>query len=147
MALAFAIRAADTADKPAMESLLARAKLPLDGLGDQFPEAYVVAYADGAIVGVAGLEQYGDAGLLRSVAVERRAQGFGVGRALVDDRLGRARVLGLERVVLLTNTAAPYFLALGFESAARAEAPPSMQQSPEFAGACPASAECMSRRP
>jgi arsenate reductase len=145
--LAFRIRPAESSDRAAIESLLANAKLPLDGFEERFPDAYVVACVDGAIVGVAGLEQYGGAGLLRSVAVEPGTQGSGIGRALVDDRVRQASALGVERVVLLTTTAASYFRGMGFESMSRTEAPSEMQQSPEFAGACPASAECLSRRP
>ena len=140
----FLIRAAENADLTSVESLLVRSGLPLDGLKERFPSAYVVARVGDSIIGVAGLEQYGDAGLLRSVAVEDGDRGAGVGRALVSDRLARARELAIERVFLLTTTAAAYFRALGFESAERARAPLAMQRSPEFAGACPASAECLS---
>ena len=52
-----------------IEALLARLDLPTAGLHDQFPRAYVVAIDLGAVIGCAGLETYGTAGLLRSVAV------------------------------------------------------------------------------
>jgi amino-acid N-acetyltransferase len=127
--------------------LLSRAALPLDGVEDGFPDAYVVACAEGALIGVAGLEQYGVFGLLRSVAVDEGVRRRGVGRALVTERLERARSLGLDRVFLLTTTAARYFETLGFAPAPRQEAPEAMRASPEFAGVCPASAVCLARRP
>jgi len=108
-----------------------RSELPLDGFEERFPGAYVVACVDEAIVGVAGLEQYGDAGLLRSVAVDRSVQGSGVGRSLVDDRVRRARELALDRVILLTTTAAPYFRVLGFEPSAVCGRVPRLRGVPE----------------
>lgn len=147
MALAFHVRPAEGADRAAIETLLQCSDLPLDGFAGHFPFAYVVAIFDGPIVGVAGLAPYGAAGLLRSVAVNRNVQGSGVGRALVEDRLRRARDLALDRVFLLTTTAGGYFRALEFEPTPRTDAPLEMQESPEFVGACPASAECLSRRP
>ncbi|HEU5170560.1 MAG TPA: hypothetical protein VFU46_08475, partial [Gemmatimonadales bacterium] len=63
-----ALRPAAPADYPAVAALLGASRLPLDGV----PAAlggFVVAEADRKIVGVAGVEAYGDAGLLRSVAV------------------------------------------------------------------------------
>ena len=45
--------------------------LPLDGLGDQFGDAYAVAESDGQVIGVEGIEVHGDDGLLRSAAVDR----------------------------------------------------------------------------
>jgi amino-acid N-acetyltransferase len=127
--------------------LLSRAALPLDGLDDGFPGAYVVACTDGAVIGVAGLEQYGVFGLLRSVVVDEGLRRHGVGRALVVERVARARSLGLERVFLLTTTAPRYFEALGFAPTPRREAPEAMLASWEFAGVCPASAVCLTRRP
>ncbi|HEY8942914.1 MAG TPA: arsenic resistance N-acetyltransferase ArsN2, partial [Polyangiaceae bacterium] len=143
----FSTRSARLQDRELVRSLLVRAELPLDGVHDGFPDAYVVACVGEKIAGVAGLEQFGSFGLLRSVAVDGGTRGQGVGRALVSECMARARTLGLERVFLLTTTAPRYFEALGFVPASREEAPDAMRASPEFSGVCPSSAICMARRP
>ncbi|WP_394829155.1 arsenic resistance N-acetyltransferase ArsN2 [Pendulispora albinea] len=131
-------------DLPEVERLLIAAGLPLDGLRDQFPTGYVLAKGDdGALVGVAGLEAYGDAGLLRSVAVVDAARSAGIGGALVTERLEHAAGRGMREVFLLTTTAADYFRKRGFRETTRASAPAALAASPEFAGACPASATCL----
>lgn len=127
---------------PSVRALLTEAGLPTDGLEDQFPAGYVVALA-GHVVGVAGIERYEDVGLLRSVAVSPRYRSAGLARLLVNDRLSAARAVGIQRVFLLTTTAAPYFEKLGFTAAPRATAPGALAASVEFAHACPASATCL----
>ena len=127
---------------PSVRELLAEAGLPLAGLDDQFPAAYVVA-RQGALVGVAGLERYGDVGLLRSVAVSEPFRNSGLGRRLVTDRLSAAHAIGLHQIFLLTTTAAPYFQKLGFVPTPRTEVPPALATSVEFTTACPASATCL----
>jgi amino-acid N-acetyltransferase len=134
---------AGTEDVDAVRRLLAEAHLPPAGFLDQFPGAYAVARCGGELAGVAGLEVYGTAGLLRSVAVLSSLRGRGTGRLLVADRLTAARAGGLDAVFLLTTSAADYFESLGFSRGPREEAPAALAASPEFAGACPASATCM----
>lgn len=147
MALSFRIRAARTEERDALVRMLQAAQLPLDGVDEGFPHSYAVACVDEQVVGAAGLETYGAAGLLRSVVVDDSVRGQGLGHALVSERLEHARLLGLERIFLLTTTAPAYFGALGFTPAARDEAPDEMRASVEFSGACPASAVCLARRP
>jgi amino-acid N-acetyltransferase len=138
---------ARAADLGALKALIESASLPLEGLDDQFPNAYVIARAGGQLVGAAGLERYGTSGLLRSLAVVPAARGNGLGRRLVLDRLAAARSSKIERVYLLTTTAAPYFEKLGFLPAVRSEVPMALAASPEFASACPASAACLQLAP
>lgn len=117
--------------------------LPTAGLETQFPKAYVLAYAAGDLVGIAGLEAYGAHGLLRSVGVRHDMRGTGLGRALTRNRLDYARALGLESVYLLTTTAESYFPKFGFKKANRKAAPAELQGTIEFASACPSSAICL----
>lgn len=137
------VRAARPDDMAAVERLLAAAHLPADGLAEQFGPAYAVAEVDGAIVGAEGIEQYGDAGLLRSAVVRDDWRGRGVGDLLTRDRLAWAERAGLRELWLLTNTAADYFPRFGFARADRAAAPDAVQASREFAEACCASAIAM----
>ena len=142
---AFSIRPATASDLEAVKGLLRGARLPLDGLEEQFGDGYAIAECAGAAIGAEGIEVHGDAGLLRSAVVDAAWRGNGVGDALTQDRLAWAARHGLREVWLLTTTAADYFPRFGFARAARDAAPAPMQRSREFADACPASAVVMRR--
>ncbi len=129
--------------RDAVAALLTAAALPLGGVDAQFPSGYVVATRGGAVVGAAGLELHGDAGVLRSVVVDPGERGRGLGQALSADRVAAARARGLAAVYLLTTTAADFYLRLGFAPCARAEVPAAVAASIEFASVCPASAACL----
>ncbi len=137
------IRPATAADWPAIEALLQGLELPLAGAREHLAEM-MVARRGSAVVACAGIERYGPDGLLRSVAVEARWQGLGIGRNLVDTLMRRARGDGVVRLWLLTTTAPDYFARLGFRETDRAAVPSAMQASAEFQGACPATARLMS---
>jgi amino-acid N-acetyltransferase len=132
-------------DLPAVLALLKEAGLPSEGVVDHFPEAYVVIRDGEAIRAVAGLEPYGEAGLLRSVAVSPAARRRGLGLAITETLLRDAVDRGFRQVFLLTTTAADFFRKLGFIETVREEAPVEMRLSPEFAGACPSSAVCLEK--
>ncbi len=137
------VRGARPDDVEAVLQLLTAARLPHDGVAEQFGPGYAVAESDGAIVGAEGVEQYEDAGLLRSAVVLDTWRGHGVGEMLTRDRLAWARAAGISELWLLTTTAADYFPRFGFARANRADAPDAVQASREFAEACPASAVAM----
>ena len=137
------IRSAAATDWLTVQALLQNLGLPLPGAREHLDEM-VAAIQDGVVIACAGLERYGPDGLLRSVAVDPRCQGWGIGRALVDTLVTRARRDGVMRLWLLTNTAPAYFFAQGFRDTDRTEVPTPMQASAEFQGACPASARLMS---
>ena len=65
----FTIRPATDRDLDAVESTLRESDLPLDGLRDQFGDAYAVAESDGLVIGVEGIDVLGDVGLLGSAVV------------------------------------------------------------------------------
>lgn len=137
------LRPARASDYHAVRDLLADAKLPADGLDEQFADGYVVAEHEGSIIGAEGIEVYGRYGLLRSAVIDASHRGRGLGEQLTIDRIEWARGRGLKAVYLLTTTAAPFFRKLGFEVVERAGAPAELQASKEFASVCPSSATCM----
>lgn len=139
------LRRAGRPDFEAVEALLRTLKLPTDGVADWVDQFWVGEHA-GAVVGVAGMERYGEAGLLRSVAVAPGWQGSGIGRALVDRVLEDGRAAGVQDIYLLTTTAEHYFPRLGFACVDRESVPSAVRASAEFTGACPASAVVM-RKP
>jgi amino-acid N-acetyltransferase len=133
------ITPAGPADLPAILDLLAQHGLPHAGLADHIGAALVVR--DGAtVVGSAALEHYGQAALLRSLAVAPAQRGQGLGRQLTAASLELARRLGVRQLYLLTTTAEGYFPRFGFRPIPRAEVAPAVQVSAEFTGACPDSA-------
>lgn len=136
---------AEAGELGAVLALLVAAGLPSEGVADGFPAGYVVFRQGGVLAGVAGLEAYGGAGLLRSVAVTPSLRGAGLGRRLVEERLEAAHQRGLSHVYLLTATAPDYFRRLGFREVPRASAPEALRRSPEFASICPGSAICLAR--
>jgi amino-acid N-acetyltransferase len=136
----FSIRSASAGDLPAVESALRDSDLPLDGLHEQFGEAYAVAESNGQLIGVEGIEIHGNDGLLRSAAVVSDWRGKGVGDALTRDRIEWARRRGLRSLYLLTTTAGDYFPRFGFAVADRDTAPDAVRRSREFSEACPSSA-------
>lgn len=136
------LRAADAGDFPAVLALLGKARLPTAGVEEQHSH-YIVAESEGKLIGVVGLEVYGDSALLRSAAVEQDWQGSGVGRVLVERALDVARERGLYDVFLLTTTAERYFPRFGFACVSRDSVAKGVQSSIEFQKACPASATVM----
>ena len=136
------LRTASKADQAGIEALLTRLKLPTAGVSEWL-DHFWVGERESEIVGVAGIELYGDGALLRSVAITPELQGGGLGRALVDRTLRSARDVGAREVYLLTTTAEGYFPRLGFEGTTRTEVPVAVQSSIEFREACPASAVVM----
>lgn len=146
-----AVRPATASDALAIRALVSKCRLPLAGLealegvlGISTPG--VVAVADGHVVGCAIVEPYGRAGLLRSVAVDAAWRGRRVGEALVGSAVALAGASGLTDLVLLTETAAPFFARLGFDPIPRQDVPEPVRASREFVSVCPASAQAM-RRP
>lgn len=136
------IELAQTSDLPAILGLLKRNGLPEAGLSDHLATT-LVAHDAGQVVGCTALELYGDAALLRSVAVDAGQRGRGLGQALTRAALDLARARGAYQVYLLTETAGDFFPRFGFRPGARAEVAPAVTQSVEFTSACPQSALVM----
>lgn len=136
------LRSAAASDLPAILDLLGRAQLPSAGVAEALPH-FVIAENGEQIVGVAGLEVYGESALLRSVAVEESWRGSGVGRTLIERALSITRERGIKDVFLLTTTAEDYFPRFGFACVSRDSVATAVQESTEFKGACPASAVIM----
>lgn len=136
------LRSAEPADLPAVLSLLERSRLPAAGVADSFAH-FLVAEGAGKVMGVVGIELYGESALLRSVAVEESWRGTGVGRTLVERALDLARERGIQDIYLLTTTAEHYFPKFGFTCVCRDDVAGGVRSSVEFQTACPASATVM----
>jgi amino-acid N-acetyltransferase len=125
--------------------LLSAATLPVDDLTPEHLEHFFACGAQGAPLGVGGVELHGEDALLRSLAVDEKARGQGCGSALVAALEAHAREQGARRIYLLTTTAPRFFAGLGYRIVARDAAPERVRATPEFAALCPASAVCMAK--
>jgi len=139
------IRTAQPGDLPAIQQLLGDSGLPFSDIGTAQLADFLVLDKEGATIGCVGLERYGSAGLLRSLAVEDSRRGTGQGRHLADAIEAHAASSGITRLFLLTTSAAVFFEGRGYQHVARADVPPAVQASTQFAELCPASAACMAK--
>ena len=141
------IRPARTEDWPGIRALLEGRNLPIDG-ADSHVADFLVATdaASNVAIAVAGLERYGEVGLVRSVAVADDVAAQGLGSALVRTLLQRARERGIGAVYLLTTTAAGWFPRFGFRVVRREDLPQVLEKSAELRGACPSTAVAMELR-
>lgn len=137
-----ALRSAEAGDDPALRALLHDAGLPFEDVASG-QQQFVVAIVEGDLVGCVGLEVFGSAGLMRSLAVSEPHRGSGLGSALFERIVGDAKGRGLHHLFLLTTSAAPFFAQRGFVPADRSATPEAMSQSAQFASLCPSTAECM----
>lgn len=127
---------------PQLAALLAANALPTEDCAEQAEIFYGVFERD-RLIAAGGLQPAGEFFLLRSVVVDPECRGRGLARALSDFLLGRAEAAGSSAVYLLTETAAEYFIRLGFEPVARERVPEAICQTRQFSSLCPDSASCL----
>ncbi|MGZ3943617.1 MAG: arsenic resistance N-acetyltransferase ArsN2 [Mucilaginibacter sp.] len=125
-------------------AMLEAEKLPVSDLPADLGN-FVAALADNEVIGVAGLEVYGNYGLLRSLAVKPAFRSQGVAGKLLREIESTAVNKGLAALYLLTETAPDYFRQKNYELIGRADVPTEVQQSSEFSYACPQSAIIMKK--
>ena len=133
-----------SADDDDFRRCLAEANLPTEDLAG-VGKFYFRLIDAGRGRGYGGFEVRGPHALLRSIVVEGRERGHGYGRSLIHGLLAEAQKLGLTHAYLLTETAAPFFAALGFAACAREAAPPEIAATDQFAALCAATAKLMRR--
>lgn len=131
----------------AAKSLLAACGLPMADLeSDHFAHFFACGAEKDTPEGVVGIQIFGNAGLLRSLAVAESARGAGCGKRLVAEAEAHAARNGVSRLYLLTTTADKFFTALGYSVTTRNTAPDSIRNTPEFAGLCPSNAIFMMKK-
>lgn len=138
-----AIRPGCSADLSAISRLLSGANLPAADLSSAHDFQSWVLEDGGSIVGVIGLERFGSDALLRSLAITPEHRNRGLGRDLVARLEHDAKVYGVRTLVLLTETAQPFFRRLGYAVTDRSQVSDEVKQSAEFRSLCPVSAICM----
>ncbi|AEH37466.1 arsenic resistance N-acetyltransferase ArsN2 [Halopiger xanaduensis] len=131
-------------DIASIESLLEANDLPNDDVREK-PEAFYIASDGDERVGIGGLERCGSDALLRSLVVESDVRSDGYGTAICEALETRGRADGIETLYVLTTTAAEFFADRGYERIDRADAPPAIRRTNEFADLCPSTATCLRR--
>ena len=133
------------ADGAALARLLTENDLPTEDLGAPGRVFFEFCDSEGGLVGIGGLELYGEAALLRSVVTLKAARGGGYGRAIVEWLAAHAANAGARELYLLTFSAPGFFAACGFRECSRTDVPAAIAATEEFANLCPASAVCLMR--
>lgn len=126
------------ADFDGLAFFLSGAGLPIGDLKEPGRVFYRVEADD--LVGYGGIEGEGSDRLLRSFVLLPDHRHVGLGSAVLALIEGAAERAGVERLHLLTTTAARFFRTQGYADAARALAPAGIASSAEFTRLCPANA-------
>ncbi len=108
------LRRARPEDVPAIEKLLSAEWLPPFQI-HEFLETFWVLDEDGRVLGCAGLEVYGQTGVIRSVVVHPSLRGRRFGDLLSKTAMTEARRRGAKRLYLFTGDKAPFWRRHGFE--------------------------------
>ena len=125
-------------------SLLQSQNLPTGDLPASLSSFYI-ALEDDKIIGVIGMERYGQYGLLRSMVVHPAHRNKQIAETLINILEDGASSSGIDSVYLLTETAAGYFEKKGYKKIDRIQVPEQVKASSEFSGVCPVSAIVMQK--
>jgi amino-acid N-acetyltransferase len=137
------LRRAQADDWDAVRDLLLASDLPVDDLGPQRLDGFLIAEDDDVTVGLIGLEVLGTVGLLRSLVVAKDARSSGLGGKLVGALESAAEAAGITELWLLTIDAQRFFQRHNFEIVDRTAAPDEIRQTDEFSALCPGTAYLM----
>ncbi len=127
-------------------TLLGRCGLPTDDLDTLDLSLFRVVVNDGQLEAVGALERFENLALLRSLATAESARGRGLGCQLVEELHALAKEKGIEELYLLTESAEPFFTALGFQEVERASVPQAIKDSRQFSSICPGTATVMMKQ-
>lgn len=137
-------RVAISKDLPRIEEILKQSNLPAEDCLSHL-DNFVVHEEKEKVVGIGGLEIYGQYGLLRSIVVIPEYRGRGITKEILAILENRAYKSGVQKFFLLTETASDYFIKLGFSVIEREETPAEIVKTRQFSELCPSSAKAMSR--
>ena len=139
------LRQAREEDWNTVRDLLVASKLPVDDLGPDRLDGFLVAEDGGELVGLIGLDILGTTGLLRSLVVAESARQAGLGGKLVGALESAAQTAGLTDLWLLTIDAEKFFERHGFDIVDREVAPDEIRDTDEFGNLCPKTAYLMTK--
>lgn len=122
--------------------LLKQNHLPYQDVKTENKE-FFLAYDGSISIGIVGLENFGDIGLLRSMVVKPEHRSKKYGKQICEVLIDYAKTQGIKDIYLLTITAKDYFEKIGFNIIERDSAPYAIKNTTEFLDLCPSSAICM----
>ena len=125
--------------------LLSFNNLPVKDINES-PVIMFGLYDDHTLIGCVGLEQFGEIGLLRSLAVNDQNRGKGIGKMLVGFLEKECPDKGILSLFLLTETAEEFFAKQKYLVIDRAHTPQELKQSAEFSYLCSDSAILMMKK-
>ncbi|MGV3658395.1 MAG: arsenic resistance N-acetyltransferase ArsN2 [Chitinophagaceae bacterium] len=128
---------------PQAMSLLQKNNLPTEDLNEE--TRLFGTYEDEELVGIAGVELYGEDALIRSVCVDEAYRSKGMAELLTEHIEQYAKRKGAGMLYLLTTTAENYFKRKGFVKVNRQDVPEAVQQSSEFSSVCPSTAAVLKK--
>lgn len=123
--------------------LLTNANLVPERLEKENLTLFYKADEFGKVMGAIGIEVYGEACLLRSLAVREDKRNLGIARALMSEAFDFARMAKKSNIYLITETIGDTMLRYGFNTVSREDIPPDILKSPFFNGICPCSCQMM----
>ncbi len=129
-------------DLPLIKDLLLKENLPASDIVMDIIHIFLF-YDKKNLVGMTGLENFREHGLLRSVVVVDEFKGKGKGKTMCMLTMEKALEMGVEELYLLTETAEDFFKSQGFETVNKEEAPGFIKSTTEFKNLSPASAAFM----
>lgn len=139
------IREADQSDFALVRQLLDSCDLYHADLKGDPAHRFLLAWEVDALIGTVGLEIYGEAALLRSLAVSPDHRRRGIAAELVSAIESYAKTRQVKTLYLLTLTASDFFAARDYRQTNREQAPAALQDTTEFKSVCPAAAACMAK--
>lgn len=124
--------------------LLAECGLPFTDIPAATPLFFGIRET-GTLVAAVGLELYPPSSLLRSLCVRTAFRHRGYARKLVAFAEAEAAARGIQKLYLLTETAAEFFIQLGYAATPRETAPPAIRATSQFTSLCPASSALLAK--
>lgn len=137
------LRRADINDAWPVKELLQASGLSTVRIEKQLTD-FIVAEEQGKFFGILGAVYDGNKSLLRSFAVCEEKRNDGIGSALIKAMFSIMKAKKIIEVFLLTETAAAYFIKLGFLEIKREDIPQILLKESGLDLACPCSSRCFS---
>jgi amino-acid N-acetyltransferase len=124
-------------------ALLKKNSLPTEDI-DPGKQLFVVEEGDNVVATVAVEYNYNDA-LLRSLSVSKEKRKSGIGAELVEFIEGYVQKQGVQRMYLLTTTAATFFSKRGYATIDRDNVPEFIKNTKEYRTICSSSSTVMKK--
>lgn len=143
------VEGAKTSDLEALYNLLKLVDLPIEGIEETIDHFLLLKRQTDTkeeIIGCVGLEKYEQFALLRSAAIHPDHQGKKYGKQLTLAIVAYAKLVGVEQLYLLTDTAEQFFKKMGFFTIERSQVPSIVKTSIEFVSLCDEKATVMTLR-